>query len=366
MSTEGQADRAPTRRHMGLRDLESFNREVADLAKAGVPLEPGLRHLSRATGRTDRVMRDLADLLDAGVPLPEALARLGVSLPRWYQAVVGAGIRAGHLGEVLLKVNEHIALQVKIRRRMTEAFWYPGVVVCVAIGFVLMTIAWTHPRLEATRRTIRETMGEEPDQVASGAERLMALLSAVTGSGWFWIGVLGVMALVVLAWWLLRGSVRGDRVLWRLPLVGPLAQVRHQARFFELLGLLVAHEVPIGEALVLAGEGSGSPWVALQAQRARREVEAGMSLPLAMDGHTAFQGYPAWVCAQSQRQGRLSEGLCELAALCAREADDRAHRIIVATPPLAVIVAAVTVGVVYILGLWVPLLALLQDLLESQ
>jgi len=170
----------------------------------------------------------------------------------------------------------------------------------------------------------------------------------------------------VWAWVRLRVTVRGDRIAWRVPLIGPLLRTRAQARFFETLGLLVDHEVPLGEAVALAGEATDSPWLAWQTGRVRRELDAGMALALALSGYPALGGFAAWTAGHAQREGRLADGLRELAALHAREADDYAHRLVMITPPLAVIVAAALVGFVYIVGLWAPLIGLLETLLELQ
>ena len=351
---------------MGLEDLELFNRELSGLAGAGVPLEPGLRRLARSAGRTDRRMQDLADLLESGVSLPDALDQVKVRAPRWYQVVVAAGIRAGDLGGVLDGLSTHIARQVRIRRRVVEALWYPALVVCLAVGFVAFAAVWIHPRLAATQRMLRARDAPGPAPADPAMVQVMSWLSHVLGSPWFWVAVAAVVVVGVWTWVMLRGSVRGDRFAWRVPMVGPLLKARALMRFFELLGVLVKHGVPVGEAVALAGDGSGSPCLADQAGHVRGELDAGMALPLALTGYPAFRGFSAWAAGHAERQGHLAEGLAELADMYAREADDHAHTIIMVTPPLTVLVAAGLVGALYILGLWAPLIGLLETLLELQ
>src|SRR6476620_4643898 len=90
-------------------DLIALNEQIAAMARAGLPLEHGLRRLADEMGRgkLNRVTAALADDLRAGHPLPEALTRLGGDVPPYYGPLVLAGVHTGRLAEVLATLSAY-------------------------------------------------------------------------------------------------------------------------------------------------------------------------------------------------------------------------------------------------------------------
>jgi len=83
-------------------DLITLNEEIAGMARAGLPLDQGLRALAQelSRGRLRRVTAEMAADLQAGRTLPEALQRQGDRVPPYYAALLAAGVRSGRIGEV--------------------------------------------------------------------------------------------------------------------------------------------------------------------------------------------------------------------------------------------------------------------------
>src|SRR5689334_20098249 len=83
---------------ISLAHLIALNDEIAALARAGLPLESGLRAVGRdIAGGLGAAMTGLAARMDRGASLAEALAAEGGTFPPIYRAVVEAGLRAGRL-----------------------------------------------------------------------------------------------------------------------------------------------------------------------------------------------------------------------------------------------------------------------------
>ena len=77
--------------------------QVAELAKAELPLAPGLRAMAEELPgrRLPQAVRDLSDELEAGVSLPAALDAQRDRFPAHVRGLITAGVRTGRLGEVL-------------------------------------------------------------------------------------------------------------------------------------------------------------------------------------------------------------------------------------------------------------------------
>src|SRR5262245_20651716 len=82
-----------------------LHQELAALAKAGMPLDSGLRSLSHALpGALGRLAQEVAAKLERGESLDDALRSEHSPQQRVYAAVIAAGLRAGNLHKALESV----------------------------------------------------------------------------------------------------------------------------------------------------------------------------------------------------------------------------------------------------------------------
>src|SRR5438552_2476941 len=89
-------------------DFLSFNDQLAHLAKAGMPVEHGLRLLAQdlKRGRLAATVRAVADELQKGVPLEQAIEKYQDKFPPLYARLVAAGSRNGDLAATLFSTGQ--------------------------------------------------------------------------------------------------------------------------------------------------------------------------------------------------------------------------------------------------------------------
>jgi type II secretory pathway component PulF len=151
------------------------------------------------------------------------------------------------------------------------------------------------------------------------------------------------------------------RVVYLVPIAGPLWRASGLVEFSQLMGILLAEGVPLPEALRLAADGVSDPSLAAAARRAADAVESGLPLAEGMEGHWPF---PATLVAMT----RWGEQTSDLAGtlLAAGEMYDGRVRIQSTLlegliPVAAFTVIAVGVGLL-MLGMMLPLVGLIQYL----
>ena len=94
-----------------------FAKEIAALVRTRVPLDSGLKRLSRdLTGRMGPIAARLGEELERGASFPEALESSGAKFPPIYRAVVEAGIRSGRLPAALETVAHSTRRLAEARR----------------------------------------------------------------------------------------------------------------------------------------------------------------------------------------------------------------------------------------------------------
>lgn len=246
---------APAGLSITLDQLAALNDEMAALARAGVPLDRGLLHVGgELPGRLGRITREFGQRLEQGETIEHVLD--DPSLPPAYRAVIAAGIRSGRLAVALEGVSTVIRRAAETRRMVLVSLVYPLIVITVAYQLFAFMVIKCFPVMLAAYQ----------DLLPGG--RGLAVLQWIENTAPAWLPWLPPAAVVVLVVWWLRSrsawrlegglSQRGkSERRWRFPTVGKLLHAGRMATLADTLALLIEHDVPYHEALLLAAGASG-------------------------------------------------------------------------------------------------------------
>jgi len=248
---EAKRDRSfSLRRGISASDLSLLTRQLATLAKAGLPLEEALLAVSQQSEkpRVQSIMLGVRSKVMEGHTLADSLAEYPNSFPEIYRATVAASEQSGHLDAVLERLADYTENRQQLRSRTMGALLYPVMlfVVCVAIIFFLLV-----------------TVVPKVVEVFRNSEAELPLLTQALIAGSDFMRQWGVVLLVAigLAIWLFARWLRveANRRRWhdfllRLPLVGKIVRGSNTARFARTLSTLTASTVPVLDALRISGE----------------------------------------------------------------------------------------------------------------
>ncbi len=325
--------------------------QLAALASAELPLGPGLRALAgEVPGRSLRkALVHLANRLDAGMSPAEALEATS-ALPPHLRGAMQAGLRTGHLGQVLAQYAAMERHRLELNRRVRSGLRYPAILAMTGVGMALLFLLWVTP----------------------GFARILSdfgvpLIPAARTALWLgqrgFAGFLGLVGVFVEGLAVLRlGGRRGwIASSWRaIPVVGPLWRFLDLAEFSRWMALLVEQEVPLPEALRLAAGGLRARYLGAAACRAARRLEQGAPLAEVLRGEKAFAPTLA-VLVGPAAAGALAEAFRIAADLFAGRADAQAQRLQWLALPVAALLALSLVGFV-LASLFLPLISLIQRL----
>ena len=131
-----RSDRAPRQvaRSVGSNDVALFTRQLADLMRAGVPLNRALNTLATQTTNLtlSETLRDLEKQVAGGATLYEALSKYPKIFSGLYLSMVRAGEAGGFLEDVLHRLAIFIEKDQELRSRITSAMAYP--ILLIVIG----------------------------------------------------------------------------------------------------------------------------------------------------------------------------------------------------------------------------------------
>jgi len=226
-------------------EVAHFTRELSVMLGAGQDLDHALRFLvdTAPNARVRNVTSSLREAVRDGNSFAVALSRQARSFPRLYVGLVRAGEAGGALAATLERLAVLLERERSLSATITSAMIYPALLVVAAISAIVLLLTEVLPQFVP--------LFEQNGAALPGPTRLLIEAGHIVSSyGVFMLAGLVLLMLTVrhaltqppvrLAW---------DRVLLRLPIVGPLAKEALAARFSRALGTLVINGMPLIAAL---------------------------------------------------------------------------------------------------------------------
>jgi type IV pilus assembly protein PilC len=172
--------------------------------------------------------------------------------------------------------------------------------------------------------------------------------------------ICGAIALLLLIRWCGRSRIASD-LLTALPLIGPLWRDRGVAEFADLLGLLVAHSVPLPKAFELTASGLDNGSLAAACRKSSQLAEAGVPLADCVGRVSAFPPSLRPIVSWGDRLSTPDEALASASQWFLTRCDLRSDLLTVVVPPITFLF--VTITMIYVMGaLFAPLIQLMRSL----
>ena len=263
-------------------EVANITRELAVMLGAGQDLDRALRFLvdTAPNQRMRAILTQLRDAVRDGSPFGTALSQHPRSFPRLYVGLIRAGESGGMLAGTLARLADLLERQRALKATVISALIYPAILVVTGIGAIIMLLTQVLPQFTPL--------------FAQAGAALPPATAFVVGLGAF-VSTYGLYAFLVIVAGsitfrqaLKRPSLRviWDRMMLRVPVLGPLSREVLAARLSRTLGTLLQNGVPLVAALGIvidvidntAGE------AALRSATESAKGGAGLSRPLQAAG----------------------------------------------------------------------------------
>jgi len=157
--------------------------------------------------------------------------------------MVRAGEQSGSLTEVLQRLATQYARFAEVQQKFKAALIYPAVVMFVGVCIMIFFMTFMLPRFLTIFEGMNVTL-PLPTRMLIGLSHLF--------SGYWWVLVM-VMIAAVVAFRRYRATPNGratiDRIMMRLPVIGPVIRLNLFAQFARTFGTLLQNGVPVLRAL---------------------------------------------------------------------------------------------------------------------
>jgi type II secretory pathway component PulF len=319
--------------------LTAVIRDLATLLGTGINLSDALDTLTaQHKGRLRTSLLTLRERVTGGSSLSEAMR----SEPGLYDELtlqmVSVGENSGTLDQVLDRLADFRERSLMFKDRVTTALIYPAIVVSLAIAVSIFLMTVVLPML-------LENLIESGHPLPWPTRVLKGMSDVLTADG-LWLLILavgaaaGIVSVARTAW----GRRAWHRLLFRLPLLGPLVQKQEISRAAVIISTLMKNGIVFVEAARIAAGTSKNILLKESLDEIRVRVQAGRDIGDALATTGVFPPLVALIFNVGQETGKLEEMLDRLAEGYERQVASATARFTAALEPILIVILAVFVG----------------------
>jgi len=332
-------------------DMAMVTRQIATMLSAGVPLVQSLNIVSQ--GHEKESMRELLSTVNndiqAGIPVADSLRVHRKYFDELYCDLVAAGEHSGALDAVYDRIATYKEKTEALKSKIKKAMFYPAAVIVVAFAVTMLLLIFVVPQFQE----IFASFGAE---LPAFTQMILAISEAVQNSWYFIIG--GIAAAVFL---FKRAHFNSQKVrdktdifLLKLPIIGFILHKSSVARFSRTLATTFSAGVPLLEGLESAAGASGNALYRKAILNARREVESGLMLNVAMRTTSVFPELLIQMIMIGEEAGSIDDMLNKVANIYEMEVDDAVDGLTTLIEPMLMVVIGTIVGAL-IIGMYLPI-----------
>lgn len=333
-----------------------FSQELLALLEAGLNLTEALATLHAKEQRpySAEVMGQILQALREGRNFSDALARYPQHFPDVYIATMRASERTGDLPRAL---GRYISYQLQfegIRKKLVAAAIYPVMLLGVGGLVLLFLLGYVVPKFSV----VYDSAGRDLPWLST----VLVSFGRTINAHWQWALGAMVAAGVMAAYAISQPALRAQAVqgMLRFPALSRRADEFRVARFYRAVGLLLGAGVSLTRALAMVRDLLSKPQQA-RLDLARRQVEEGQALSVALVGHALANPVAESLLKVGESSGRMGEMLERIAAFHDEDLSrwiDWASRLL---EPVLMSIIGVVIGTVVVL-MYIPIFELAGSL----
>jgi type IV pilus assembly protein PilC len=237
-----------------LADVSWIHRNLASLVTSGLRLPVACELIAdqRPGKRAARVMTHIRLDLESGMGVGEAFVRQKRQLGQVPTSMIQAGELAGAVVPAFKAVITLCDAQIRLRKNLRRAISYPLIVLFSTTAVLLGMVFFVVPRFV-------ELFSELNTPLPALTQIVVDISITLTRQAWaFPASLILLVSLVALVRQLPTGRAITDRLILKLPRLGPLIHRTITARSAATLSALLVARVPMLDSLEMTGAASGN------------------------------------------------------------------------------------------------------------
>jgi len=321
-------------------EISEMTRQLAVLLKAHVPIVESLSAMIDQITKTKlkKILMAIRQAVKEGRGLAEGFAQFPNQFNRVYINMVKAGESSGRLDVVLMRLADFYESQVKQKNKVMGALAYPMIIMVVALAALVLIFVKVIP-------TITDIFADMKTTLPASTRFLIATSGFLQDYLWhLLIGGLGVALLLERYLKTKAGRERKDRILLKLPVVGPLVRALAVASFARTLATLLQSGVPMLTALEIARNVVNQSVFESAIEHASTQVSEGRGLAVSLFQTKVFPPIMIHMIGVGEKTGELEPMLYNVSENYELQVDTTVNALTSLLSPIMIVCMVVFVG----------------------
>ncbi|MGB9577983.1 MAG: type II secretion system F family protein [Halothiobacillaceae bacterium] len=335
-------------------DIATFTRQLATMLQAGMPLLQGLEIIAQSAElpAMAKLVNEIKDDVAGGISLGNALARHPLYFDKLYVSLVKAGEDAGALEAILERIAVYKEKTESLKKKIKKALFYPAAVLMVAFIVTAILLIFVIPQFKELFSGFGADLPAFTLMVISLSEIFQQ----------YWWAIFGSLGAAVYAFFFFKKRSRKfnqalDRLVLRLPLIGPLTHKASVARFARTLSTMFAAGVPLVEAMGSVAGATGNHVYETAVLEMRDMTAQGQQMRLSMQQSGLFPMMVVQMVGIGEETGELDKMLSKVADIYEEEVDNMVDALSSLMEPMIMAFLGVVVGGL-VIAMYLPIFKL--------
>ena len=335
-------------------DISFASRQMATMIGAGIPIAQTLRAIGKGheNASMEKLMLDIGRDVESGTALSKALAKHPQHFNRLFCSLTEAGEESGKLDTMLDRVASYNEKLEAIKSKIKSAMMYPIIVISVSAIVTVLLLLFVIPQFEV----LFQGVGADLPTLT----RIIVDMSRWMQEKWFIFLAITVAASTGFSFAYKRSSKMQfamDRILLRLPAIGPILKKSAMARFSRTLAIIFGAGVPLVEGMNTVGAATGNRVYQKAVAEVKRDISTGMTLEHSMAMTKVFPNMMLQMVASGEESGELEVMLEKVAEFFEREVDDAVDSMSSIIEPIMIVLLGGIIGTM-VLAMYLPIFKL--------
>ena len=333
-----------------MRDIVIFTRQFSTMINSGLPLVQALDILSKQSESPalSAVTRQVVFDVESGHTVADALAKHPKAFSDLYVNMVAAGEAGGILDTILMRLATFMEKNDALVRKVKGAMIYPGVIMSVAGGAILILLLFVIPVFQSMFESVGLTL-PLPTRIVVGMSKFL------TGYWYMVGGAIGGLFYGIKTWYKTPdGKLRLDRLMLQLPILGDVLRKSAVSRFTRTLGTLISSGVSILDGLEITAKTAGNRVISDAIMQSRASIAGGDTISAPLARSNVFPPMVISMIAVGEQTGGLDEMLSKIADFYDEEVDAAVEALLSLMEPVMIVVLGVVVGGM-IIAMYLPI-----------
>lgn len=257
----------------GQKELSLFTKQLSIMINAGVPILQAFEILYKSEKHPvlKQSIKRIADEVGEGKTISEALAKQK-GFSKLYCNLVKAGEAGGILDTILIKLNEHMEKQNKIKSQIKSAMTYPMIVCIIGAGVIWGMMVFVVPQFVE----MLEGTGQKPPAITQFVMDVSAFLGNNTLS--IFMTMVGIVAVFKAIMSNPVGKAFFDRIFMKIPIFGGIIIKGNLASFSRTLATMLGAGIPLIDSLEVCIDTIDQKVIVNDLEKVKKAVTTGKAL----------------------------------------------------------------------------------------